>query len=242
MTDTPSCFKNGSPHPVESDEARRRRERQELRERQAANASAAKSRRGRKCQICQHPERSRIEALHVAGVGIDRLAERFGVHRDAVWRHMQKHVSDETKASYLIGPSRIAELAEVAAEEGGSLLDHLKVLRSTLFGLLDKRAAEGDAQSVAALSQRALHCLREIGRVTGEITTFANSTVINVQNNSLIVNSAPFVDLQSGLMRICVQHPDARPAIVSLLNELDSKYSGEPAKTIDALPVLEGQQ
>ncbi len=232
MTDTPrEFFKNGSIVPPESDESRRRRERRELRERQAA---PVKKPRGRKCQICTHPERQRIEALSVAGVGIDKLAERFGCHRDSIWRHMQRHVSEEAKSGYLIGPGRVAQLAEIAAEENGSLLDYLKILRSTLFGLLDKRAAEGDDQAVGVLSQRALNTLREIGRITGEITSFASSTTINITNNMAVMNSGPFVDLQSGLMRISVKHPAARADILALIHDLDARYSEPQTKMIEA--------
>ncbi len=233
MTESPKeYFKNGTEVPPESAEARRRRERQELRERQAADAQ--KKPRGRRCQVCLHPERQRIEALHVTGVGIDKLADRFGVHRDSIWRHMQRHVSEEAKASYLIGPGRVAQLAEVAAEENGSLLDYLKILRSTLFGLLDKRAAEGDDQAVGVLSQRALNTLREIGRITGEITSFASSTTINITNNMAVMNSGPFVDLQSGLMRISVKHPAARADILALIHDLDARYSEPQTKMIEA--------
>ncbi len=63
MTDTPGCFKNGSPHLVESDEGRRRRERQELRERQAPMPARRKAGAGGSAKSYQHPERSRIEAL-----------------------------------------------------------------------------------------------------------------------------------------------------------------------------------
>jgi biotin operon repressor len=31
--------------------------------------------------------------LRVAGVGLDKIAEQFGVSRDAVWRHMSKERS-----------------------------------------------------------------------------------------------------------------------------------------------------
>jgi hypothetical protein len=51
-----------------------------------------------RCAVCKHPDRPRIEALHCAGVSLDRLAERFELRRDAIWRHMGRHVTDERKA------------------------------------------------------------------------------------------------------------------------------------------------
>ncbi len=154
---------------------------------------------------------------------------------------MTRHVSEETKTSYLIGPAKLAELAEVASEENGSVLDHLRVLRSVLFAQIDRVARENDHAAVAALSQRALNVLREVGRISGEITSLASSTVVNITNNSVIMNSAPLIDLQSGLMRVCAKHPAARADIAALLRDLDLKYS-QPVKTIDALPVLEAAE
>jgi hypothetical protein len=77
------------------------------------------------CQVCDHDERWRIELLRAGGASLDSLATKFGVHRDAIWRHWQKHVSDEMKAGYLAGPVQLQDLAAKAAETGGSVLDHL---------------------------------------------------------------------------------------------------------------------
>jgi hypothetical protein len=192
-----------------------------------------------RCAICRHPERARIEALNCAGVSLERLSEKFEVHKDAVWRHMQRHVSEERKASYLIGPAKIAALAEVAAEESESILDYLNILRSSLFALLDKRAAEGDHYAVSMLSSRATEVLREIGKLTGQISNFASSTVIDVQNNTTILNSPPFADLQSGLLEVCARHPQARADVVALFRRLDEKYASAPAKLIESSSVRE---
>jgi phage terminase large subunit-like protein len=56
-----------------------------------------------RCQVCRHDERWRIELLRAGGASLDSLAEKFGVHRDAIFRHWRDHVSDEMKAGYLAG-------------------------------------------------------------------------------------------------------------------------------------------
>lgn len=187
------------------------------------------------CKVCAHPERIRIEALQIAGTSLDTLAERFELSRDSIWRHCRNHVSEEKRASYIAGPARIAELAEVAAEENRGLIEYLSILRSLLFGQLDTLATEGNAYGVALLSGRVLEVLREIGKTTGEINTLAGSTVINVTNNHMtILNSAPFADLQAGLLKICGRHPDIRGDVVTLFRELDKKYS-----PVSETPLLE---
>jgi len=70
--------------------------------------------------------------LRVAGVGLDKIAEQFGVSRDAVWCHMGKHLSEADKAAYL-AEVPLAEMLARAADEGVSLLDFFKIVRGTLM-------------------------------------------------------------------------------------------------------------
>ncbi|MDI9846555.1 hypothetical protein QM467_00625 [Rhodoblastus sp. 17X3] len=181
-----------------------------------------------RCTVCKHPERPRIEALRCAGVSLDKLAEQFDLHRDAIWRHMERHVSDDRKASYLIGAGKIAKLAEVAAEESQSLIDYYAILRSALFYQFDRLAAKDDLAGVVAISARLTDVLKEIGRVTGQVSTIASSTIVNVQNNFAILNSQPFSELQAGLIQVCAAHPEARADIVALFKRLDEKYNAAP--------------
>lgn len=191
-----------------------------------------------RCQICRHPERARIELLHCAGVSLDRIAAKFGVHRDAIWRHAAAHMTEEQRASLILGPAKLGDLIEATAEEAGAVLEHYSIVRSVLFNQLMKVARNDDADGVAKISARITHVLRDIAKITGELTTFTNSTVINVQNNSTVINSAPFTDLQSGLLRVCAAHPDALSDIVALFHELDTKYS-QSQKALAAPPVRE---
>jgi hypothetical protein len=193
--------------------------------------------RPRPCQICKHSERARIEALHLAGVSLDKLAAQFGVDRFAIHRHVHRHMSDEMKATYLVGPSRIAELAQVAVAENQSILDYLAVLRSILVAQLDRMATANDADGVAKISRPLLDVLKALGRVTGEINSLAASTIINVSHNTTILNSAPFTDLQAGLLRVCQAHPEARQDIVRLFRDLDAKYA-PPAAAPPSQPVV----
>ena len=162
-------FKNGSPVPPPALATQRR-----------INAERAK--KPTTCKVCSHPERGRIEALHVGGVSLERLAEQFGVHKDAIWRHCQKHLTDEAKISYLAGPAAIADLANRAADENRSLIDYLSITRSILFRQLVRAAEDSNAHQAERVAGRLLETLNAIGKITGEITALA-STQINIQNN-----------------------------------------------------------
>lgn len=189
-----------------------------------------------RCAVCRHADRPRIEALRCAGVSLDKIAEQFDLHRDAVWRHMERHVTDERKIGYLIGAGKMARLAEIAAEENQSVVEYFAILRSALFFQLDRLAAANDHVGVATISAQLTSVLDKIARITGQISSVANSTVINVQNNVQILNSPPFADLQSGLLRVCATHPEARGEIVALFRDLDAKYgAAPPVKTIEAV-------
>jgi hypothetical protein len=152
---------------------------------------------------------------------------------------MGRHVTDERKVGYLIGAGKLAKLAEVAAEENQSVIEYYGILRSALFFQLDRLAAKDDHSGVAMIAQRLTDVLKELARVTGQVSSIANSTVINVQNNVHILNSAPFADLQSGLLQVCAAHPEARADIVALFKSLDERYSATPPKLIDVATARE---
>ncbi|MGO9392618.1 hypothetical protein [Rhodoblastus sp.] len=152
---------------------------------------------------------------------------------------MGRHVSDDKKATYLIGAGKLAKLAEHAAEESQSVLEYFAILRSALFYQLDRLAAADDHSGVAAMAAQLTTVLKEIARITGQVTTIANSTVINVQNNVHILNSAPFADLQAGLLQVCAAHPAARADIVALFKSLNDRYSGHSPKLINVTTAKE---
>jgi hypothetical protein len=187
-----------------------------------------------RCAVCRHADRPRIEALRCAGVSFDRLSEQFDLHRDAIWRHLERHVSDESKINYLIGAGKMARLAEIAAEENQSVVDYFSILRSALLFQLDRLAAKNDHVGVATISAQLTSVLDKIARITGQISTIASSTIINVTHNTAILNSPPFADLQAGLLQVCAAHPEARADIVTLFKRLDDKYAAPPVKMIDA--------
>jgi len=189
------------------------------------------------CQICRHPERERIEALRASGASLESLARKFKVHKDAVWRHWRDHVSADLKTSYLAGPATIAELRERAAKEGGSILDHLSILRSILMGAITASAEAQSAFTLAALSGRLVEVLREIGRITGEIERLNPS--VNVTTNIAIMSDPRMIELQSGLLQIARSHPATRADLVALLRGLDAKPDG--SKPGGAPLMIEGE-
>jgi hypothetical protein len=187
-----------------------------------------------RCQVCKHQDRWRIELLRAGGASFDRLAKKFSVDRDAIWRHWQRHVTAEAKATYLIGPADMATLAEKAAAEGDSVLDYLRMVRVTLVGQLAAMNEAGDARGAGYIAGQLTKTLETIARVTGEIGDLARSVTIN-NTNVAVVNHPQFASVQAAMLRALAPFPDARNAVVLALRDLDTSNArdGSAAKVIE---------
>lgn len=183
------------------------------------------------CTVCRHPDRPRIELTRLAGASLDSIAAKFGIGRDAVWRHMRDHVTEDERALYLADVP-VKEMAERAAAESLSLLDYLGLVRSTLVQQMIAAASVNDRHATAALSGRVVDVLREIGKLTGELQRFAPAT--SVTNNTLILNSPVFTQLEAMLLDRLGAFPEALRAVVDGLHELELE-AGAPARTTPVL-------
>jgi hypothetical protein len=203
----------------------------------------ARKKTGPRCQVCKHPDCWRIELLRAGGASFESLAAKFGVDRDAIWRHWHDHVTAEAKAGYLVGPAELATLAEKAAIEGDSVLDYLRLCRTVLVGQLSSMSEAGDARGAAFVAGQLTRTLEAIARVTGEIGELARST-INVHGNvsMMLADSPAFAQAQAAMMRALAPFPDARKAVAAALHNLDASNSSRTAaaKVIDHLPAIGG--
>jgi hypothetical protein len=188
-----------------------------------------------RCSICTHPDRAMVEQTRIAGASLDTIAAKYGVSRDAIWRHMSKHVSEDLRAEYLAGIP-LKELAEKAASEGVSVLQHFAIIRATLMTQFQLAASVNDKNATAILAGRLTEVLREIGRITGEMGALAaNSITIN---NTTVLNSPVFATLQANLLTALAPFPEARAAVVQALRQMDEQNT-TPLKTIEHFPVAE---
>lgn len=129
---------------------------------------------------------------------------------------------DDADRAALIADLPMKELARQAAEEGVSLIDYFKVIREVLMRQLLTAASSGDRIGTASLSGRAIECLKELGRVTGEISNIATSFTVN-NNTVQFIGSPEFSRLESMLIEKLAPFPAALAAVVDGLRELDGK-------------------
>jgi hypothetical protein len=174
-----------------------------------------------KCAVCRHPDRWRIELLKAGGAGLDALAKKFDVSRDSIDRHWHRHVSVESKATYLCGPIELATIAKRAAVEGDSVLDYLRMCRTVLAGQLAAMTEAADARGAAYVAGQLTRTLEAIARVTGEIGELARSTINISGNVNILTDSPAFARVQATMLRALAPFPDARGAVVVALRQLD---------------------
>jgi hypothetical protein len=190
-----------------------------------------------RCTVCTHPERWRIELLRAGGASLESLGQKFGVSRDAVHRHWHMHVTAEAKAKYLCGPAELETLASRAANEGESVLDYLRMVRTVLVGQLAAMSEANDARGATYVSVQLTRTLETIARVTGEIGQLAQS--LSITNNvQVLVEHPQFIQLEATLLRALGPFPDARSAVVAALRELDQTAPAATSGRLAAIPTV----
>ncbi|WP_024519385.1 hypothetical protein [Bradyrhizobium sp. Tv2a-2] len=188
----------------------------------------------RGCQVCKHPDRWRIELLKAGGASLVSLADKFGVHKNAVDRHWHRHVSAEMKASYLLGPVQLQELAAKAAEQGGSVLDHLHAVRTVLMGQLAVCAEASDSRGCAYVAGRLTSVLEVIAKISGELGDLARN--VNITNNVNVLTQHPdFIRAQATIVQALGPFPEATRAVIAALDALESKAPQRASKAVPAL-------
>jgi hypothetical protein len=172
------------------------------------------------CKACAHPERVRIELLLAGGAGQRPLARKFGLTHHALGRHWRAHVSEERKASMVLGPVQRMNLSAQLSEESASAIDHYRATRAGLYRLFDAALEAGDRTGGAMVAGRLLNCLDSMARLTGEL---ASSPLIqnNTQVNNFYLEPA-FASFQADLIRALSRFPEARAAVLKEFERLEA--------------------
>jgi len=182
------------------------------------------SRTGR-CQGCKHLERARIERLLAAGASIKGTARKFAIDSHALRRHWINHVSTEARAAYIAGAGATKDqLEEIVADESLALIDHYRIVRSSLYKGFGVASEVGDSNSLALLAGRLHENFRDCGRLTGELQ---RGPLLNIQNNVLV--NPDYLKAIARIVSAVAPYPEAREAIIAALRELDAADASTPA-------------
>ncbi len=175
---------------------------------------------GQRCQICDHPERSRIELGLAKKVSYFKLARKFDVSKDAVYRHRTKHVPPQLLASLAAaGAPTVIDLEALRHSESEGLLQHLVALRGRLYLLLDQAEKTGvdydDVRSALGIHGKINDNLQLTAKLLGELQVGNQTTV-----NNLII-SPDWLAMRSALIKALAPHPEARRAVAGVLREVE---------------------
>jgi hypothetical protein len=173
-----------------------------------------------RCVVCNHKDRALIEFARIAGASLDSVAAKHNISRDAIWRHMNKHVDDAARADYL-AQVPMQDLAAKAAEEGVSVLGYFQIIRGTLMQEFQLAASIHDRVAMSSLASRLTEVLRAVGSISGEMGNLAASHI--TINNTTVLNSPIFANLQANLLHALAPFPDARAAVVNALRTMDEQ-------------------
>ena len=191
---------------------------------------------GSRCTICNHPARPQIDLAVATGLSKRAVAARFGVSRDAVWRHAQAHLTSEMRAALATKLlQREGDTRRILLEEGAGVTEALKAIRGPLFGLFLAAVDSGDTRAAAALSGRLHENLALIAKLTGELVPHVSTNITN------ILLSPDFRRLRTDLIRVLARHPQAQVEVAAVFRQAGLRAAtemGAPAgKMIEALPV-----
>ena len=181
---------------------------------------------GRRCQVCEHPDRAKIELGLARKVSVPQLARKFEVSQDALYRHRDKHMPPQLKASLMAAgrPTEI-DLDELRRTESEGLLQHLVSQRGRLYSHVEQAADLGDLRAAAQIEGKITDNLQLESRLLGELVTHHQTTV-----NQLIVQPE-YIQLRDELIRALRPYPEARRAVAQVLKKVEGAepdFTGSP--------------
>jgi hypothetical protein len=190
---------------------------------------------GQRCTVCNHPARPQIDLAIATGLSKRAIAERFGVSRDAVWRHAQAHLTAEMRAALTTKLlQREGDTRRILLEEGAGVTEALKAIRGPLFGLFLAAVDTGDNKAAAALSGRLHENLALVAKLTGELVPHAGTSITNV------LLSPDFQRLRAELIRVLARYPEAQAEIAAVFRQAGLRAATEmgaaAGKVIEAIP------
>ena len=145
---------------------------------------------GGQCTICNHPQRVEIDKALVAGTTYREIAQRFGVSRDALYRHRKNgHIEEQIvkaakkKEIQQAKEVQAAILAQEAQEvaDAQTILDEVSRLKDRALTILDRAETEGTREACMALRE-VRGIVELLAKISGELQDQSAVTVNIIEN------------------------------------------------------------
>ena len=162
-------------------------------------------RAGRRCTVCEHRKTAEVEKAVVGRFDAKaRIADRHGLHPDALDRHMRNHVSEERKKEILLEIKR-EKAAAVDAEINRDTVDineGLQRIVREIDSILRRAKAAGD-DTLALTSLRDMRgTLMDMARIYGQLQQV---TTVNIN----VAELPQWQQLKAILVEVFRLHPIA---------------------------------
>ena len=166
-----------------------------------------------------------------AGAHLKPVAEKFAINAFALRRHWQG-VSLNRK-TYLRFGSKLSQEALQArvAEEQLATIDHLSLIRNSLYKALTFALAASDYNAVANLARALGDCVERSARLSGEWKEGPRTTVTNIA----VMQLPGVAGIISGITQALTGFPEARAKVIEFLRVADgATLALPPPEAIDA--------
>lgn len=158
------------------------------------------------CTICTHPKAEALDQALLTGEPVSAVAHRFGVSRDALNRHKEKHLQRLLTNS-------IAARNEHALDYGADLNDQVTMMRRKAESLMATAEADNDIRG-------AVMALREMGRLAelqAKLIGLLQAGGVQITQNTIAIGSVELDKVQAVLLDALREHPAARLAVATAL-------------------------
>lgn len=157
---------------------------------------------GRPCTICNHPERDQIDRAIVNGDNFTVLSSNFGLTRQALIRHREKHIPHPAANAAAVA------IAEAETLRGATLADTASNLLGKALDLLHQAEQAGELRTALAGVREAGRCLELVAKLRGELS---EGVTVN------LIAAPQFLMVQSVILAALAPYPEARLAVAAAL-------------------------
>ncbi|WP_155838708.1 hypothetical protein [Arthrobacter castelli] len=157
-----------------------------------------------RCTVCRHHDRPEIDRQLAGGASNLGTAEKFGMSKDSVRRHRERHLSAALKAVATRRETQGAVKASDRAEE----------LYSKAQRILEAAEEAGQGQLALGAIKELRATVELLAKLSGELDERPQVNVLNVQS------SPEWLAIQGRMLEALAPFPDARVAVAGALEDM----------------------
>jgi hypothetical protein len=176
----------------------------------------------RRSTIVGHPDQARIERDLALGRPLQRIARKYGISKDAAWRH-KKNLPPQLKtalAGHALAPGQ--DLDKIRVDESEGLLANLAAQRARLLIGQDVALEAEQFGLVAQLASGIHRNLELVGKYLGEFAQHSVHTTVS------ILVSPEYLTLRTALLQALAPHVEAKRAVAAVLHGIEAGAAQRP--------------